>query len=73
MNSRALTIGDFPAVAAFLAEDETHLFGRPSRLGVTDVTTWLAHVDLERDTWLFEEDGEVVALGWVAGGRLLRW
>ena len=61
-----MTTGDFPAVAAFLAEDETHLFGRPSRLGLADVTGWLAPVDRERNTWLFEEqDGQLVALGWV--------
>jgi mycothiol synthase len=65
VNVRPATPDDFPAIAAFLAEDETHLFGRPSRLGVPDVTAWLAHVDLDRDTWLFEEEGQVVALGWV--------
>jgi GNAT superfamily N-acetyltransferase len=65
VNVRALTTADFPAVASFLAEDEAHLFGRPSRLAVPDVTAWLAHVDLERDTWLFAEEGQVVALGWV--------
>jgi len=56
---------DFPAIAAFLAEDETHLFGRPSRLGVPDVTAWLSRPDLANDTWLFEEDERFVALGWV--------
>jgi GNAT superfamily N-acetyltransferase len=65
VNVRPITPDDFPALAAFLAEDETRLFGRESRLGVPDVTAWLAHVDLERDTWLFQEDGQVVALGWV--------
>jgi len=53
------------ALAAFLAEDETHLFGRPSRLGVADVTAWLSGPDLTSDTWLFEEDGRLVAAGWV--------
>jgi mycothiol synthase len=62
---RPLTADDFPAIAAFLAEDETHLFGRPSRLGVADVTAWLSGPDHSCDTWLFEEDGELVALGWV--------
>jgi mycothiol synthase len=64
VNLRAQTTADFPAVAAFLAEDESHVFGRPSRLGVADVTAWFAQVDLERDTWLFEEEGQIVALGW---------
>ncbi|MFL5958937.1 MAG: GNAT family N-acetyltransferase [Gaiellaceae bacterium] len=65
MNVRSATTADFPSLAAFLAEDETRLFGRPSRVGVADVTAWLARVDLEGDTWLFEEDGDIVAFGWV--------
>jgi GNAT superfamily N-acetyltransferase len=65
VNVRPIAPDDFPAVAAFLAEDETHLFGRPSRVGLADVTAWLAAADLARDTWLFEEDGRVAALGWV--------
>ena len=64
MNLRALTSGDFPAVASFLADDESHLFGRPSRLGLSDVRTWLAEVELECNTWLFEEDGQIAALAW---------
>jgi mycothiol synthase len=62
---RPATPADFPAIAAFLAEDETHHFGRPSRLGVPDVTAWLSSPDLPHDTWLFEEGGGLVALGWV--------
>jgi mycothiol synthase len=62
---RPITSDDFPAVAAFLAEDETYLFGRPSRLGVADVTAWLSETDLPHDTWLIEEEGGPVALGWV--------
>ena len=65
MNVRPITPGDFPALAAFLAEDETHHFGRPSRVGVPDVTAWLSGPDLSSDTWLFEEDNRLVALGWV--------
>ena len=65
MNVRPITPDDLPALAAFLAEDETHLFGRPSRVGVSDVTAWLSGPDLAHDSWLFEERGELVALGWV--------
>jgi len=65
MNTRPITPDDFPALAAFLAEDETHLFGRPSRLGVADVTAWLTGPDLPNDSWLFEDGGGVVAVGWV--------
>jgi len=63
---RPIRADDFSAVAAFLAEDETHLFGRPSRLGVPDVAAWLSEPDLPHDSWLFEEDrAGIVALGWV--------
>lgn len=65
MNVRPVEQADFELVAAFLAADETRLFGRPSRLGVVDVEAWLGRTDLERDTWLFEDDGLLVALGWV--------
>jgi GNAT superfamily N-acetyltransferase len=62
---RPIRPNDFPAVAAFLAEDETHLFGRSSRLGVPDVAAWLSEPDLPHDTWLLEDGGRLVALGWV--------
>src|SRR5262249_61672717 len=65
VNVRPITSDDFPAVAAFLAEDESHLFGRPSRVGVPDITAWLSGPDLPNDTWLYEEDGGGVAVGWV--------
>lgn len=65
MNVRSLEESDFELVAAFLAEDEAQQFGRPSRLGVVDVEAWLGDVDLERDTWLLEEEGLLVALAWV--------
>jgi mycothiol synthase len=65
MNIRPIAPDDFPALAAFLAEDETHLVGRPSRLGVADITAWLSGPDLENDTWLFEEDDGIAAVGWV--------
>lgn len=65
MNARPITPDDFPALAAFLAEDESHLFGRPSRVGVADVTAWLTGPDLPSDSWLLEADGGIVAAGWV--------
>lgn len=65
MSVRPITADDFPAIATFLAEDETDLFGRQSRLGVADVTAWLSGPDLTQDSWLFEEEGALVALGWV--------
>jgi len=65
VNVRPITPDDFPAIAAFLAEDESHLFGRPSRVGLPDVTVWFSSPDLPHDTWLFEEGSGLVALGWV--------
>jgi len=65
VNVRPITQDDFSAVAAFLADDETHLFGRPSRVGVADVAAWLSGPDLSSDTWLCAEDGRLVAVGWV--------
>jgi mycothiol synthase len=65
VNVRPLGADEFAAVAAFLAEDETRLFGRPSRLGVPDVAAWLSRLDLARDTWLLEDETRLVALGWV--------
>jgi mycothiol synthase len=65
VNVRPITPEDFPAVAGFLAEDETHFFGRLSRVGVPDVTAWLTGPDLPHDSWLFEERDGLVALGWI--------
>jgi mycothiol synthase len=65
MTDRPVTSADFSAIAAFLAEDESHLFGRPSRLGLTDIEAWFSSVELAADTWLVDEDGGIVALGWV--------
>jgi mycothiol synthase len=65
VSARPVGADDFPAIAAFLAEDETHLFARPSRVGLSDITAWFSSVDLSHDTWLVEETGRIVALGWV--------
>jgi mycothiol synthase len=65
MNSRPITNDDLPRVAALLKEDEEHLLGRPSQLGSNDLREWLSRTDLEHDSTLYEEDGEVVAIGWI--------
>ena len=64
MNARPITDADIEAVAAMAAEDEAALQGRPSRLGANDVRDWLARVDLAQDSWLYEEDGTLVAMSW---------
>jgi mycothiol synthase len=51
-------------VAALAAADETALLRVPSRLGEIDILNWWTRVEIERDSWLLEEDGELVAAGW---------
>jgi mycothiol synthase len=55
-----------PAVAALVDEDEVAA-GFRSRLGQEDVEDMWAHTDLEHDSWLREEKGQIVAAG---GGQL---
>jgi mycothiol synthase len=64
MKSRPITEDDFERVAAVLRDDEEHLLGRESRLTVNDLREWLSRTDLEHDSWLYEDNGDVAALGW---------
>lgn len=64
MNSRPVTPSDFAALAKLTADDEAALRGRPSHIGETDVATWLSGLDLERDSLLFEDDGNLLGWGW---------
>ena len=64
MNVRPLTPGDAAAVAELAGADEAALRGTPSRLQEADVLAWWSHVELEPDSWLFEEAGTPVAAGW---------
>jgi mycothiol synthase len=64
MNIRPITDADVEAVATLAAEDEAALHGRPSRLGANDVRGWLKRVDVEKDSWLYEEDGRPAAVSW---------
>jgi mycothiol synthase len=61
---RPITPDELEAAAELLALDEAHTLGRPSRIGLTDLRAWLSGADPEKDTWLVEEDGRFVALGW---------
>jgi mycothiol synthase len=61
---RPATGKDAAAVATLVAEDESELFGRPSRLGVVDVVSWWSRTDLETDSWLLEDEGRLVGVGW---------
>jgi ribosomal protein S18 acetylase RimI-like enzyme len=64
MNVRPIADADIDAVAVLAAEDEAALQGRPSRLGRNDVRGWLKRVDIEKDTWFYEEYGKPVAVSW---------
>jgi mycothiol synthase len=64
MNIRPITDEDIEAVATLAAEDEEAFHGHPSRLGAADVRGWLTRADLENDSWLYEEEGKVVAVSW---------
>ena len=65
MNIRPLTSDDLERVAAMLKADEELLLGRPSQIGANDVREWLSRTDLEHDSVLYEDGGEVAAVGWV--------
>jgi mycothiol synthase len=61
---RPITLAELETAAELLALDEEHALGRPSRIGVADLRAWLSGSELDKDTWLVEEDGRFVALGW---------
>jgi mycothiol synthase len=62
---RPLTHDDLDVVTALIVDDEAALFDRPSRLTSLDVRSWWARTDLAENSWLFEESGRAVALGWL--------
>ena len=64
MSTRPITDADIESVLTLAAEDESVLQERPSRLGTNDVRGWLARVDLEQDSWLYEQEGKLVAVSW---------
>jgi mycothiol synthase len=64
MNIRAATLADFPAMRALLAADEEELHGRPSQIADGDLREWTSRTNLAEDSWLFEDDGELAAVGW---------
>jgi len=65
MNARPVTQEDFERIAAMLKADEERLLGRPSQIGPNDLREWFSRTDLANDSRLYEEDGEIVGVGWV--------
>jgi mycothiol synthase len=64
MNVRAIIEADHERITAFLRADEERLLGRPSRIEVADLRQWMSSVELETDSWLYEDDDGIVAAGW---------
>lgn len=64
MSVRPITTDDYDAMLELLAEDEEQLLGTPSHLNVNDLREWLSRTNLASDSWLYEDDGRIVAVGW---------
>jgi ribosomal protein S18 acetylase RimI-like enzyme len=64
MSFRPFGEADFEAVATLLREDEEHALGRRSQIGVSDLREWTLRANLAENSWLFEEDDELRAVGW---------
>jgi GNAT superfamily N-acetyltransferase len=64
MNVRALVLEDAPSIAALARADDEALRGRPSHIEPAEVEAWWEGANLPEDSWLYEEDGDPVALGW---------
>jgi mycothiol synthase len=65
VNVRPLGAGDFPALLELLRAEEEHTFGRPSRIGASDLREWTSRANLATNSWLFEAGGELRAAGWI--------
>jgi mycothiol synthase len=65
MNVRPIVPKDAEAIAALARADEEALRGRPSHIEASEVSGWWMRADLERDSWVVEEDGSLAAAGWL--------
>jgi mycothiol synthase len=61
MNVRPATREDFRAIAELFGAVEEAVLGRPSTLDATTVDGWLQTIAFDTNTWLFEEDGQLIA------------
>lgn len=61
MKVRPATRGDLAALAELFGSVEEAITGRPSRLDAVAVEGWLQTISFETNTWLYEEDGRLVA------------
>jgi mycothiol synthase len=60
VNVRPFTDDDAPAIAELISADEQRFYGRPGRLTGADILMFLQY---SKETWIWEEDGRVVASG----------
>lgn len=61
MNVRPATRDDLAAIAELFGSVEERVTGRPSRLDARAVDGWLHTIRFETNTWLLEEEGQVIA------------
>ena len=61
MNARPATRDDYAAIAALFQAADEAILGHPTTIDVSEVDGWLGTVALQTNTWLFEEDGKLVA------------
>jgi mycothiol synthase len=61
VNVRSATMEDAPAVAELFRSVEESVLGRPSGFDDEAVRGWWQTIAFETNTWLFEEDGTLVA------------
>jgi mycothiol synthase len=61
VNVRPATREDLAAIAELFGSVEEAVTGRPSRLDASAVDGWLQTISLETNTWLFEEERQLVA------------
>ena len=60
MKVRPFAEDDAPAIAALISADEERFYGRPGRLTGADILMFRQY---SKETWIWEEDGRVVASG----------
>lgn len=64
VTSRPLRREDAALVAELLVEDERSM-GLAARIGESDVLAWWIRTNLDDDSWLLEDSGRAVAVGWM--------
>lgn len=61
MNTRPATRDDYAAIATLFRTADEAILGHPTTIDVSEVDGWLGSLSLATNTWLFEEDGQLVA------------